>query len=132
MICGVCGLFMKYNQNSSFAYIRWLGPAHGLLLRSTAIACFFVGAVLVRCGLASPDQSLVSSVKSRCDQFAQNLVCASNLFLFGADFGLRIVGKERTTIKDAIYGIPTVYLLYVLLAIVVIAAAAVIAIIRML
>jgi hypothetical protein len=47
VICGVCGLFMKY-------------AANGLLLRSTAIACFVVGAVLVRCGLVSPDQSLVA------------------------------------------------------------------------
>jgi hypothetical protein len=41
-------------------------------------------------------------------------------------------GKERATIKEDIYDIPTVYLLYVLLAIVVIVAATVIAIIRML
>jgi hypothetical protein len=44
MICGVCGLFMKYNQDSPFAYIRWLGPAHEPILRFTAIACFVVGA----------------------------------------------------------------------------------------
>jgi hypothetical protein len=60
MICGVCGLFMKYNQDSPFAYSRWLGPADGLILRSTAIACFVVGTVLIHCGLASADQSLVS------------------------------------------------------------------------
>jgi hypothetical protein len=59
-ICAVCGLFMKYNQDAPLACIQWLGPARGLLLRSIAIACFAVGAVLVRCGLASPDQSLVS------------------------------------------------------------------------
>jgi hypothetical protein len=60
MICGVCGLFMKYNQDSPIAYSRWLGPAYGPILRFTAIACFVAGAVLVRCGLASPDQSLAS------------------------------------------------------------------------
>ncbi|RZU35419.1 hypothetical protein BDD14_5465 [Edaphobacter modestus] len=60
MICGVCGLFTKYNQDSPFAYIRWLGPAHEPILRATAIACFVMGAILVRCGLASPQQSLVS------------------------------------------------------------------------
>src|SRR6202162_3853692 len=45
MICGVCGLFMKCNQDSPFACIQWLGPAHEPILRSTAIACFVVGAV---------------------------------------------------------------------------------------
>jgi hypothetical protein len=55
VICGVCGLFMKYNQDSPFACIRWLGAAHEPILRATAIACVVVGAILVRCGLASPD-----------------------------------------------------------------------------
>jgi hypothetical protein len=60
-ICGICGLFMKYNHDlTPFAHLRWMGPAHGAILRSSAIACFVVGAVLVRCGLASPDQSLLS------------------------------------------------------------------------
>ena len=60
VICGVCGLFMKYEQDSPFASIGWLGAANGLLLRSTAIACFVVGSVMVRCGLVRPDQSLVA------------------------------------------------------------------------
>jgi hypothetical protein len=55
MICGIYGLFVQYNQDSSFAYIRWLGPAYRPILRSTAFACFIMGAVLVRCALASPD-----------------------------------------------------------------------------
>lgn len=56
MICGGYGLFMKYSQDSPFAYIQWLGPAYGPILRFTAIACFVLGAILVRCGLASPDR----------------------------------------------------------------------------
>ena len=60
VICGVCGLFMKCEQDTPFAYIGWLGTANGLILRSTAIACFVVGAVMVRCGLVRPDQSLVA------------------------------------------------------------------------
>jgi hypothetical protein len=61
MICGVCGLFMKYNHDlTPLAHLRRLGPAYGAILRSSAIACFVVGAVLVRCGLASPEQSLVA------------------------------------------------------------------------
>jgi hypothetical protein len=47
-------------------------------------------------------------------------------------FGLKWKGKERTTMKDDVYDIPMVYLLYVLLAIAGIVAAAVILIIRML
>jgi hypothetical protein len=73
------------------------------------------------------------SVKSRCVQFAQT-ERVSNLFLLGADFRLRLrwKGKERTTMKDDVYDIPMVYLLYVLIAIAGILAAAVILIIRML
>ena len=55
LICGVCGLFMKYNQDSRFAFLRWLGPAYGPALRFIALACFVLGAVLVRLGLARPD-----------------------------------------------------------------------------
>ena len=46
-------------------------------------------------------------------------------------FALKRKGKERTTMKDDVYDIPMVYLLYVLLAIVGIVAAAVIVILRM-
>jgi len=44
MLCGVCGLLMKFDQDAPFAYFRWLGAAHGPVLRLTAIACFVVGA----------------------------------------------------------------------------------------
>jgi hypothetical protein len=60
MICGVYGLFMKYNHDSPNAYIRWLGPAYGPILRFTAISCIALGAVLVGQGLARPDQSYFS------------------------------------------------------------------------
>jgi hypothetical protein len=80
MICGVCGLFMKYHQDSPFAYIRWLGPAHEPILRATAIACFVMGAILVRCGLASPDQSLVSIDQKPLRSVRTKLAHASNLF----------------------------------------------------
>jgi hypothetical protein len=54
-------------------------------------------------------------------------------FLLWADFGLWTeVERKGPTMKDDIYDIPMVYLLYVLLAIVGIVAAAVIVILRML
>jgi hypothetical protein len=81
MICGVYGLFMKYNHDlTPFAHLRWLGPAHGAILRSTAIACFVVGAVLVRCGLASPEQSLVAIGQRPLRSVRANGARASNLF----------------------------------------------------
>jgi hypothetical protein len=80
MICGIYGLFVQYNQDSSFAYIRWLGAAYGPILRSTAIACFVLGAVLVRCGLASPDQALVSIGQKPLRSVRTNVARASNLF----------------------------------------------------
>jgi hypothetical protein len=135
MICGVCVLFMKYNQDSPFAYIRWLGPAHGPILRFTAIACFVAGAVLVRCGLSTPDQSL-NLYRSKAVAISSRKLsaCFESISCLGADVGLRIdVERKGPPSKTTyIYDIPTVYLLYVLLAIVVIVAAAVIAIIRML
>ena len=98
MICGVCGLFMKCTQDSPFACIQWLGPAHEPILRSTAIACFVVGAVLVRCGLASPDEWLVSIGQKPLRSVRTNVACASNLFsawwpILG--FGLKWKGKEH-------------------------------------
>jgi hypothetical protein len=61
MICGVCGPLYEIQPGLSLLRnSRWLGPAYEPILRFTAIACFVAGAVLVRCGLASPDQSLVS------------------------------------------------------------------------
>jgi hypothetical protein len=51
LICGVYGLFMKYNRDSPNAYIQWLGPAYGPILRFTAISCIALGAVLVRQGV---------------------------------------------------------------------------------
>ena len=96
MICGVCGLFMKYNQNSPFPYIEWLGPIYGPILRSTAIACFVVGAVLARCGLASPDQSLVSIDQKRLRSVRANLAGTSNLFsIWGPIMGLELKRKGK-------------------------------------
>ena len=63
LICGVCGLFMKYNQDSRFAFLRWLGPAYGPTLRFIALACFVLGAVLVRLGLARPDRISISRAR---------------------------------------------------------------------
>jgi hypothetical protein len=96
MSCGVYGLFMEYKQDPSFAYIQWLGPANGPILRSTAIACFVLGAVLVRCGLASPDEALVSIGQKPLRSVRANLACASNRFsalgtILG--FGLKRKGK---------------------------------------
>ena len=63
VISGVCGLFMKYNQDSRFAFLRWLGPAYGPTLRFLALTCFVLGAVLVRLGLARPDRISISSAR---------------------------------------------------------------------
>ena len=97
-ICGVCGLFMKYNQDSPFASIRWLGPAHVPILRCAALASFVMGAVLVRCGLADPDQSLVSAGQKPLRSVRANLAHASNLFSFWGPFlgfGLKWKGKDH-------------------------------------
>jgi hypothetical protein len=98
VICGVCGLFMKCDQDSLFACIRWLGAANGPILRSTAIACSVVGAVLVRCGLASPDQSLLSIGQKPLRSVRPTLACASNLCsAWGpiSGFGLKWKGKDH-------------------------------------
>jgi hypothetical protein len=98
MVCGVSGLFVQYNQDSSFAYIRWLGRAYGPILRSTAFACFILGAVLVCCGLASPDQALVSIGQRPLRSVRANLARASNLFsAWGTKlgFGLKWKGKDH-------------------------------------
>jgi|ERR1700733_2383821 hypothetical protein len=88
MICGVCGLFMNYNQNSPFAYIHWLGLAYGPTLRSTAIASFVLGTVLVRCGLANPDQAVVSIDQNPLRSVRANLACASkSIFCLEDDLG---------------------------------------------
>jgi hypothetical protein len=79
VICGVWGLFMKYSQGSPFTYFQWLGPAHGPILRATAIACFVAGAILVRCGLASPEQALVSTGQKPLRSVRANLARTSNL-----------------------------------------------------
>ena len=51
---------MKYDQELPSGSIAWLGSMYGPTLRGTAVACFVSGAVLVRCGLARPDLSMVS------------------------------------------------------------------------
>ena len=63
LICGVCSLFMKYNQDSRVAFLRWLGPAYGPTLRFIALACLVLGAVLVRLGLARPDRISISRAR---------------------------------------------------------------------
>jgi len=98
VICGVCGLFMKYDLDSPFAYIRWLGAAQGPILRSTAIACSVVGAVLVRCGLVSLDQSLLSIGRKPLRSVRSTLAHASDLCsAWGpiSGFGLKWKGKEH-------------------------------------
>jgi hypothetical protein len=70
MICGVCGLFMNYNPR----------PAYGPILWSTTIACFVLGALLVRCGLSNPDQAVVSIGQKPWRSVRANLARASNLF----------------------------------------------------
>jgi predicted lysophospholipase L1 biosynthesis ABC-type transport system permease subunit len=94
MICGVYGLFMNYRQDSPIAYIQWLGPAYGLILRSIAIACIVLGAVLVRCGLANPDQVVVSVGQEPSRSVRANLARALNLFsAWGTMFGFGLKRK---------------------------------------
>jgi hypothetical protein len=98
LICGVYGFFMKYNQDSPDAYIRWLGPSYGPVLRFTAISCIALGVVLVRHGLASPDQALVSIGQRPLRSVRANLARASNLFsAWGTKlgFGLKWKGKDH-------------------------------------
>jgi hypothetical protein len=120
MICGVYGLFMKYNQGSSNAYIRWLGPAYGPILRFTAISCIALGAVLVRQGLARPDQSSFSVGSQFCDLHTVT-ICT--------DKG---ENGKATNMKDDPDDIPMVYLLYVALAIVVLLTGAAIVVAKIL
>jgi len=94
MICGVYGLFMKYRQDSPFAYIQWLGPAYGLILRSIAIACVVLGVVLIRCGLANPDRVVVSIGQEPLRSVRANLARALNLFsAWGTIFGFGLKRK---------------------------------------
>ena len=97
MICGVHGLFVKYSQDSPFAYIRRLGPAYGPILRSTAIACIALGAVLVRCGLANPGKAVVSIAQKPVRSVRANLARAANLFFAWGrivGFGLKRKGPS--------------------------------------
>ena len=133
LICGVCGLFMKYNEDSLFAFLRWLGPAYGPTLRFIALACFVLGAVLVRLGLARPDRISISSAR-KVLRFARgrrvpdpNAVPVQRTSL---DNEWKLRGK--TNMKDDPDDIPMVYLLYVVLAIAVLVAGAAIVVTRML
>jgi hypothetical protein len=119
MTCGGYGLFMKYNQDSPNAYIRWLGPAYGPILRFTAISCIALGAVLVRQGLARPDQS----------SFSVGQFCDLHTVTTCTDQG---GNRKEINMKNDPDDIPMVYLLYVVLVIVVLLAGAVIVVAKML
>jgi hypothetical protein len=98
MICGVYVLFVSFDQDSPFASIRWLGLVQEPILQSTAIACFVVGVVLVRCGLAGPGQWLVSIGQEPLRSARAYLVRAWNLFSAGGKalgFGSEWNGKEH-------------------------------------
>lgn len=133
LICGVCGFFMKYNQDSLFPYIRWLGSAYGLTLRLIAVACSVLGAVLVRLGLARPDRTSISSARKMLRSARGHRVPDPNAVparRTSLDNGWKSRGK--TNMKDDPDEIPMVYLLYVVLAIVVLVAGAAIVVTRML
>jgi len=49
---GIWGVFLKLNQNVRPADFAWLAMAYVPTLRITAVACFVMGLVLVRRGLA--------------------------------------------------------------------------------
>jgi len=133
LICGVCGLFMKYNQDSLFAYLRWLGPAYGPTLRFIALACFVLGAVLVRLGLARPDRISISSARKVLRSARGRRVPDPNAVpvqrtSLDNEWKLR----KKTNMKDDPDDIPMVYLLYVVLAIAVLVAGAAIVVTGML
>jgi len=98
MICGVYGLFVSFDQDSPFAFLRWLGAVQEPVLRFTAVACFVVGVVLVRCGLASPGQWLVSIGQGPLRSARAFFVRAWNRFSaegVASGFGSEWDGKER-------------------------------------
>jgi hypothetical protein len=133
LICGVCGLFMKYNQDSRFAFLRWLGPAYGPTLRFIALACFVLGAVLVRLGLARPDRISISSARKVLRSARGRRVPDPNAVpvqrtSLDNEWKLR----KKTNMKDDPDDIPMVYLLYVVLAIAVLVAGAAIVVTGML
>jgi hypothetical protein len=133
LICGVCGLFMKYNQDSLFAFLRWLGPAYGATLRFIALACFVLGAVLVRLGLARLDRISISSARKVLRSTRGHRVPDPNAVPVqqtSSDNGGKLRG--RTNMKDDPDDIPMVYLLYVVLAIAVLVAGAAIVVTGML
>ena len=133
LICGVCGLLMKYNQYSLFAFLRWLGPAYGPTLRFIALACFVLGAVLVRLGLARPDRISISSTRKVLRSARGRRVPDPNAVPIqrtSLDNEWKLRGK--TNMKDDPDDIPMVYLLYVVLAIAVLVAGAAIVVTRML
>jgi hypothetical protein len=80
MVCGILGMCLKYSQVPSSPYIPWLGSAFGPILRLTAISCFALGAVLVRLGLARPNQSSISVGQSFLRSDRGNLAPSSNVF----------------------------------------------------
>jgi hypothetical protein len=133
LVCGVCGLFMKYNQDSLFAFLRWRGPAYGPTLRFIALACLFLGAVLVRLGLARPDRISISRARKVLRSTRGHRVPDPNAVpvqrtSLDDEWKLR----RKTNMKDDPDDIPMVYLLYVVLAIAVLVAGAAIVVTGML
>jgi hypothetical protein len=133
LICGVCGLFMKYNQDSRFAFLRWLGPAYGPALRFIALACFVLGAVLVRLGLARPDRISISSARKVLRSARGHRVPDPNAVpVQRTSLDNEWKSRGKANMKDDPDEIPMVYLLYVVLAIAVLVAGAAIVVTGML
>jgi hypothetical protein len=133
LICGVCGLFMKYNQDSPFAFLRWLGPAYGPTLRFIALACFVLGAVLVRLGLARPDRISISSARKVSRSARGHRVPNPNAVpVQRTSLDDEWKSRGKANMKDDPDEIPMVYLLYVVLAIAVLIAGAAIVVTGML
>ena len=74
MACGGWGICMKYSLDLSSGYIPGLGSAYGPASRLTAVACFILGAVLVRLGFARPALSSVSGAPKASRPVGRNHV----------------------------------------------------------
>jgi hypothetical protein len=53
--CGVMGILTSHSQGPSSIYFARLGSAYVPILRTTAVACLVLGAILVRRGWRGPD-----------------------------------------------------------------------------
>jgi hypothetical protein len=91
MICGVCGLFMKYNQDSPFACIRWLTD---ITSHRNRMRCRGRNSGSLRAGGPAPSVALYRS-KAVAISLRKLSACFESIFCLVADFGLRIEVERK-------------------------------------